>query len=106
MALIWSDPAVDDLQNIYAYIARDSTTQAERVVRTLTRAAEGLVTLPFVGRESRDVEGERERPLSRWNYTLIYRVVADRRTEGGGAEIEIVRVLGPGQQRASGESGN
>lgn len=99
MALIWSDPAVEDLQSIYTYIVRDSATQAERVVRTLTRAAEGLVTLPFVGHASKDVEGERERPLGRWNYTLIYRVVADRRAEGGEADIEIVRVLGPGQQR-------
>ena len=101
MALVWSDPAIVDMQGIYMYIARDSTQQAERVVRALTRAAEGLVPLPFVGHESKDVEGERERPLSRWNYTLIYRVIADRRAEGGEAEIEIVRVLGPGQQRSS-----
>ena len=99
MALIWSDPAIEDMEGIYAYIARDSVQQAERVVRALTRAAEGLVTLPFVGHASKDVEGERERPLARWNYTLIYRVVADRRAEGGEAEIEIVRILGPGQQR-------
>lgn len=99
MALIWSDPAIEDVQVIYTYIARDSATQVERVVHTLTRAAEGLVTLPFIGHESKDVAGERERPLSRWNYTLIYRVIADRREEGGEAEIEIVRILGPGQQR-------
>ena len=99
MALIWSDPAIDDLQGIYAYIAQDSVMQAERVVRTLTRAAEGLVTLPFVGHMSKDVEGVRERPLSRWNYSLIYRVVADRRAEGGEAEVEIMRILGSGQQR-------
>ena len=100
MALIWSDPAIEDVQAIYTFIARDSARQAERVVRTLTRAAEGLVTLPFVGHESKDVEGERERPLSRWNYTLIYRVIADRREQSGEAEIEIVRILGPGQQRS------
>lgn len=100
MALIWSDPAIEDLQRIYAYIARDSEKQAERVIRALTRSAEGLVTLPFVGSASKDVEGQRERPLSRWNYTLSYRVIADRRAEGGEAEIAIVRVLGPGRQRS------
>jgi plasmid stabilization system protein ParE len=98
MSLIWSDPAIDDLERIYAYIVRDSAKQAERVVQTLARAAEGLVALPFIGHMSKDVEGTRERPLSRWNYTLIYRVAADRRAVGGEAEIEIIRVLGPGQQ--------
>jgi hypothetical protein len=47
-----------------------------------------------------DVEGERERPLSRWGYVLIYRVIADGRSHGAEADIEIVRVLGPGQQRS------
>jgi plasmid stabilization system protein ParE len=99
VALRWSDPAVDDLCAIHAYIARDSQKQAERVVQTLLQAAEGLVSMPWIGHPSRDVEGERERPLSRWNYTVIYRVVLDRRAEGGEADIEIVRILGPGQQR-------
>lgn len=99
MSLVWSDPAIDDLQGIYTYIAQDNAAQAERVIRALTRAAEGLVAFPFVGHASKDVEGERERPLSRWKYTLIYRVVADRRDRGGEADIQIVRVLGPGQQR-------
>lgn len=101
MAPRWSDPAIDDIQGIHSSIARDSATQAERVVYTLVRAAEGLVTLPFTGRASKDVEGERERPLSRWNYTVIYRVIADRRAQGGEAEIEIVCILDPGQQRIS-----
>jgi len=99
MPLIWSDPSIDDLERIPAYIARDSARQAERVVRTITRAAEGLVTWQFVGHMSKDVEGTRERPLSRWNYSLIYRVITDRRLQGEGAEVEILRVLGPGQQR-------
>jgi toxin ParE1/3/4 len=99
MALTWSDPAIDDLEGIYTYIARDSAKQAERVTQTPALAAEGLVTMPFVGHMSRDAEGVRERPLSRWSYTLIYRVVEDRRAEGGQAEIEIIRVLGPGQRR-------
>lgn len=104
MALIWSEPAIDDIQSIFAYIARDSATQAERVVQTLMRAAEGLVALPFTGRASRDVEGERERSLTRWHYTLIYHVIADRRADDGEADVEIVRVLGPGQQRIPQES--
>jgi hypothetical protein len=54
--------------------------------------------MPWIGHPSRDVEGERERPLSRWNYTVIYRVALDRRAEGGEADIEIVRILGPGPQ--------
>ncbi len=101
MPLRWSDPAIGDLDGIYSYIAQDSQKQAERVVQTILRAAEGLVTLPFVGRLSKEVEGTRERPLTRWNYTLIYRVIADRRAAGDPAEIEILRILGPGQQRTT-----
>jgi len=100
MALRWSDPAIEDLQRIHGYIACDSIAQAERVVRALLRAAEGLVVLPFTGHSSKDVVGARERPLSRWPYTLIYLVRADHRPDGGEADIAIMRVLGPGQQLA------
>ncbi|HEY8286324.1 MAG TPA: type II toxin-antitoxin system RelE/ParE family toxin [Chloroflexota bacterium] len=100
MALRWSDSSISDLEPIQEYNTRDSTKQAQRVVGALFRAAEGLVTLPFVGQANMDVEGERERPLSRWGYVLIYRVIADGRSHGGEADIEIVRVLGPGQQRS------
>jgi plasmid stabilization system protein ParE len=99
MALIWSEPAIEDLLGIHAYIARDSVQHADRVVQAITRAAEGLVTFPFVGRVSKDVAGERERPLSRWGYLLIYRILADHRAAGGKADIAIVRILGSGQQR-------
>jgi|GEM_PF-454743 plasmid stabilization system protein ParE len=101
MALRWSEPAVDDVQAIHSYIARDSAAHAERVVRALMRAAEGLARLPYTGHASHDVAGVRERPLARWRYTLIYRVVADLRAETGEADIAIVRVLGPGQQVAA-----
>ncbi|HVA90951.1 MAG TPA: type II toxin-antitoxin system RelE/ParE family toxin [Chloroflexota bacterium] len=99
MALRWSDSAIADLKRIQGYIARDSPKEAQRVVGTVFRAAEGLVTLPFVGHAGPDVEGERERPLSQGGYVLLYRVIADHRSRGGKAEVEIVRVLGPGWQR-------
>ena len=99
MALRWSDSAIADLEHIQGYIARASPEEAQRVLRALFRAAEGLLIMPFVGHASSDVAGERERPLSRWGYVLIYRVIADHRTRDGEADVEVVRVLGPGQQR-------
>ncbi len=92
MSLVWSDAALEDLLSLYTYIAQDNPEQAQRVIETITRAADGLLTFPWLGKES-DVAGLRERTLSRLPYTIVYRVVEDRRAEGTESIIEIARAL-------------
>jgi len=84
MTITWPPAALADLSNVYTYIADDSSESAERVVRAIVDAAEGLVNFPLMGREGA-VPGTRERIMSRYRYKIIYRVQNDH--------IELVHVL-------------
>ncbi len=92
MSLRWSDAALEDLIGHHDYIARDSEEGARKVVQTILDAADGLLIFPQLGKAS-EVAGLRERVLARLPYTIVYRVIEDRREEGREPVVEIARVL-------------
>lgn len=65
-----------DIEEIVAHIQQDDAAAAERVRRATVRAAAGLGAFPLLGRQGRVVD-TRERPLSRYAYTLVYRIYGD-----------------------------
>lgn len=50
MRLVFDDRALDDLEQIFDWIAIDSPTNAERVVGRLFSSAELLLSFPLMGR--------------------------------------------------------
>ncbi len=48
--LEWTDPAVTDLENIQAYVARDSSEYAAALVERLIMSADQLSAFPESGR--------------------------------------------------------
>jgi plasmid stabilization system protein ParE len=50
MRLEWTDPAVEDLQDIVDYIARDSSFYADAVAERIVLAVERLASFPRSGR--------------------------------------------------------
>jgi len=92
VSLRWSDAALEDLIGHHDYIARDSEEGARKVVQTILDAADGLLIFPQLGKAS-EVAGLRERVLARLPYTIVYRVIEDRREEGREPVVEIARVL-------------
>lgn len=84
MTISWSEPAVDNLAAIYAYIARDAPGHAAHFVQRLIAAAEPLRDLPRMGRVVPEGDG-RQREILFDPYRIIYRVEAD--------EIYIVTVV-------------
>jgi toxin ParE1/3/4 len=84
MTIIWSPSARADLTNAYTYIAADDPEAAERVVRAIVRAAEGLAEFPAMGRVGA-LPGTRERIMSRYRYKIVYRA--------HGEQIEILRII-------------
>ena len=50
MRILWTDPAIDDLQAIRDYIARDSELYADDFVLGIITAAERLESFPEMGR--------------------------------------------------------
>jgi plasmid stabilization system protein ParE len=50
MLVNWTEPALEDLANIKAYIAKDSQFYARRFIERLFEAAEQLAGFPQLGR--------------------------------------------------------
>jgi toxin ParE1/3/4 len=67
----WSKRALQQVADIYTYIAQDSERAAARVADGLLNAARGLAEHPMLGRPGRQ-PGTRELVVGR--YVLVYRI--------------------------------
>ncbi len=75
MKIIWSDPAVADLEAIRDYIALDSEHYAARFVARIIDAVEQLETFPKIGRTVPEAhEAPDIREIIFQNYRIIYRL--------------------------------
>ena len=83
MGLIWREEALDDLEDIIAYIGERNFEAAERLRDRIKSYAENLADRPFMHRPGR-VDGTREAVVHP-NYILLYRVNAD--------SVEVLSVL-------------
>lgn len=84
--LIWSPTAKFDLKDIAAFIAEDSTSAAERFVRSLFHAVERLANFPESGRIVPEFNDPILREIIRKPCRIVYRVDNRKGT------IEIARV--------------
>src|SRR6185295_6246621 len=86
--VVWAEIAVQDLEELVAYIAADSPGNAQRVFQRLRLKADSLVLLPHRGRLLPEFRGM---GLSAWRellvkpYRVLYRI--------SGAEILVLGVL-------------
>jgi addiction module RelE/StbE family toxin len=67
----WSRPALDDLHEVYRYIARDSRKYARATIERITEAAEHIAQWPQAGEVMDDFPAYRQFVVG--NYRLIYR---------------------------------
>ena len=80
MRLIWTDPAVADLEAVRAFIAQDSASNARRFLDRLFEAVERLESFPKLGRqvpEARDDQPE-VREILFQSYRVIYKPAENR----------------------------
>lgn len=78
MRIVWTEPAVEDLRELHAYIARDSETYASGFVERIILAADRLADHPKVGRIVPETNDEHVRELLYQRYRIIYRIKEDR----------------------------
>jgi toxin ParE1/3/4 len=71
--IVWSEPARQDLRQIFEFIANENPNAARRLLGEIKEKAIILIDNPQIGRPGR-VEGTRELVLSGTNYILPYRV--------------------------------
>jgi addiction module RelE/StbE family toxin len=69
-------PALDDLERIHAYISKDNTAAASRVVTHLINRAMALADTPYQGREV-DEPNTRVIIVPRFRYFIFYTIARD-----------------------------
>jgi addiction module RelE/StbE family toxin len=74
MKIVWTVSAVDDLESVHDYIARDSVIYAASFVERIIAAIETLMDLPEVGRKVPEMDNPDIRELIFQNYRIIYRI--------------------------------
>lgn len=72
--VIWTLQAVEDIEAIKAYIARDSARYAELLVERLVAAVEHLERFPRSGRIVPEIGDDTLREVIHGNYRVVYRV--------------------------------
>jgi toxin ParE1/3/4 len=72
--VVWSNPAVDDLEAAVAFVARDSEAYARSLAQLAVNAAESLQSYPDRGHRLSDPQLSRYRELIIGSYRLIYLV--------------------------------
>ena len=76
--IVWSDPAVDDLEATVEFIAKDSVAYASSLAQQAVDAAGSLARFPLRGHKLRDPTLSRFRELIIGSYRLIYLVESRR----------------------------
>ena len=78
--VIWLRGALDDLDDIAAYIAKDSPAAASKVVEKIRDASRDLAMFPLMGPRVREWDDDNYRQRIIYSYRLIYRVSTNRIT--------------------------
>ena len=75
--VIWTDLAIQDLNYIGEYIAKDSIRYAEITVDKLFNSTDILENNPRAGRVVPELENEVIRELIQGNYRIVYQIIND-----------------------------
>jgi len=81
----WTEHALEDLNEIYDYIARDSQSYANLFLKKLYNTVQKLKEFPNLGRIVPEINTPSVRELIYQNYRIVYRMVNDL--------VEIITVL-------------
>ena len=73
----WTDQAVEDVESIRAFIARDSPRYASLVAEHLVAAVERLGSFPRSGRIVPEFKDDRLREVIWGSYRIVYRLLDD-----------------------------
>ncbi len=73
----WSPEALEDIESIAEYIARDSAFYAQAVVAKLLVAARSLPEAPRIGRMVPELDNPNIRERLIYSYRMVYRISDD-----------------------------
>jgi toxin ParE1/3/4 len=79
--VIWTDSAIQDLNDIGDYIAKDSVRYAEITVEKLFNSVDILEEYPHAGKMVPEFEEESLRELIGGNYRIVYQIIDEFRID-------------------------
>jgi len=74
LKLIWTEPAVLDLEKIKEYVSRDSEYYALNLIENIFESVEKLKEFPNIGRVVPEYQDKKLREILYYNYRIIYKV--------------------------------
>ena len=79
--IIWTDTAIQDLNDIGEYIAKNSIKYAEITVNELFESVDILESYPHAGMIVPEFDNKLIRQLIRGNYRIVYSIVHENRID-------------------------
>jgi toxin ParE1/3/4 len=79
--VMWTDTAIQDLNDIAEYIAKDSVRYAEITTEELFYATDILERYPNAGSKVPEFDNESVRQLVRGSYRIIYKIINHQRID-------------------------
>jgi toxin ParE1/3/4 len=76
--VIWAEPAIADIEEVYRFIARDSRKYARLTIERITSAAGRLADFPELGEVLHEFAHRGYRQIVVGSYRVIYRADAER----------------------------
>ena len=73
--LIWTAKAVDQVEEIGAFIEKDSPFQARRVVQLIVKEARKLKEFSHVGKMIPEVQEDKYREIRVFSYRIFYKII-------------------------------
>jgi toxin ParE1/3/4 len=77
MKVHWTNTALNQLQSIHDYIARNSPYYAKRMIDRITRRSIQISHFPLSGRKVPEYDMEQIREVLEANYRIIYYIKSD-----------------------------
>ena len=77
--VIWTIKAVEQVEQIGAFIEKDSPFQSRRVVQLIVKEARKLKQYPRIGKMIPEVQEERYRELRVFSYRILYKIIDENR---------------------------
>ncbi len=72
--IVWTPQAVEDVEAIHRYVARDSVRYADLLVERIVEAIERVGAFPLSGRVVPEIGDEAIREVVHGNYRIVYRI--------------------------------
>ncbi|MDZ7724011.1 MAG: type II toxin-antitoxin system RelE/ParE family toxin [candidate division KSB1 bacterium] len=83
--LVWTELSIEDLKEIFDYIAKDSVRYASITVNKIYNRAQDIIDNPYVGRVVPEINIKIIREVISGNYRIVYKIINE-------FQVDILRV--------------